>query len=804
MLLQYYSLRISFLICFLITLNWTLFSQDRKKTDSLLIVLKNTQSDTCRVHTLTDLCQELKDSDPENAMKYGEQGLSLAKKISFKNGIATCFSNLGEVLRAQGNYPKANEYYQNALKIKEELGDKTGISGCYGNIGNVYAIQGDYSKATEYFLASLKIRKELGDKKGVSACYNNIGIIYFNRGDYPKAIEYYQKSLKIKEELGDKKAASACYINIGFVYYNQGSFTKAIEYYQMALRIYEETLNKSGIALCYNNIGMVHDDQGNYSTAIEYFQRSLKLYEQLGDKNGMSGCYNNIGIAYDLLNNCAKAIEYYQKSLKIYKELNARAEVSAVFGNISATHNKLKNYPAAIEYAEKGLKIAIEIGSLDDERIAYMHLYAAYKGMENYKKALENFELSKQLSDSIFNAEKHKQLAKMEAVYQNEKKQKEIEILEKDKKLKNEEIKRQTLQKYGFLCGFALMLILASVILFSYRKIKTQKHVIEEKNEELNQQNEEIRTQRDEIEAQRDLVTKQKEHIEQIHEELTDSIHYAERIQKAVLPNLNEILSPKSQDSNSKPQDPLKFETWNSSAMLTTGLELEIFVLFKPKDIVSGDFYWMAKRNNQLLIAVADCTGHGVPGAFMSMLGVSLLNEIVARRDVTTASQVLDELRKHIIQSLQQKGISGEQKDGMDIAFVALNTDTLELQFAGANNPVYIVETGDSPVSTVREIRPDKMPVAIHENMQPFTNHVIKIQKGDTIYLMSDGYADQFGGPKGRKFYEKQLKEILLVNSHLSMEKQKEILGNTIEDWKNNYGEKYEQTDDVTVFGIKI
>ncbi|MBI5217966.1 MAG: SpoIIE family protein phosphatase [Bacteroidia bacterium] len=213
----------------------------------------------------------------------------------------------------------------------------------------------------------------------------------------------------------------------------------------------------------------------------------------------------------------------------------------------------------------------------------------------------------------------------------------------------------------------------------------------------------------------------------------------------------------------------------------------------------------------------------------MSMLGVSFLNEIVAREDVNTASQVLDELRKYVIKSLQQKGISGEHtstelsvKDGMDIAFVAINLSpqtsqvllssapgetcevyvTFTTQYAGANNPVYIVETGHVP--SLREIRPDKMPVAIHENMQPFTNHVIQLQKGDTIYLTSDGYADQFGGPKGKKFYEKQLKEMLLANSHLSMAEQKETLDKTIESWKNDYGIKYEQTDDITVMGIKI
>ncbi|MBI5219088.1 MAG: SpoIIE family protein phosphatase [Bacteroidia bacterium] len=192
--------------------------------------------------------------------------------------------------------------------------------------------------------------------------------------------------------------------------------------------------------------------------------------------------------------------------------------------------------------------------------------------------------------------------------------------------------------------------------------------------------NKELEQKNVEITEQRDLVSRQKEQIEIIHEELTDSIYYAERIQKAVLPDLENILGNSNQSDKTPP--------------LT-----DYFILFKPKNIVSGDFYWMAKRRNWLLAAVADCTGHGVPGAFMSMLGISFLNEIVAREDVQTAGQTLDELRKYIIKSLQQKGISGEQKDGMDMTFVAIDTELMELQYAGANNPLYIVSSQQEAVA---------------------------------------------------------------------------------------------------------
>ncbi|MBI5217749.1 MAG: SpoIIE family protein phosphatase, partial [Bacteroidia bacterium] len=383
------------------------------------------------------------------------------------------------------------------------------------------------------------------------------------------------------------------------------------------------------------------------------------------------------------------------------------------------------------------------------------------------------------------------------------------------------------------------------------RKLKREKAILEDKvklrTAQLQQANEEITTQRDEItaqrdlvtqqkdeiEAQRDLVTKQKEHIEHIHEELTDSIRYAERIQNAVLPGeqyimdilgMGEWASERMGESEN-----IRQEAAAGGSLPVTGYRLPItdyFILFKPKDIVSGDFYWFTKRDKWLLITVADCTGHGVPGAFMSMLGISFLNEIIAREEIQSAGGVLDELRRYVIHSLQQKGAEGEQQDGMDIAFIALNCsplekgvggfDTYELQYAGANNPLYIVtshssivtgknkqfETNDQCLMTndLLEVKADKMPIGIYQEMLPFKNNTIKVNKGDTIYLASDGYEDQFGGEKRKKFLNKRFKESLLQIAHLPMQEQREALNTIFENWKG----KGEQIDDVTVMGIRV
>ncbi|MBI4646898.1 MAG: serine/threonine-protein phosphatase [Bacteroidia bacterium] len=216
------------------------------------------------------------------------------------------------------------------------------------------------------------------------------------------------------------------------------------------------------------------------------------------------------------------------------------------------------------------------------------------------------------------------------------------------------------------------------------------------------------------------------------------------------------------------------------------------------------------------MITVADCTGHGVPGAFMSMLGISFLNEIVRKEEVTKASDVLNHLRQHVIDSLRQKGISGEQKDGMDIALAVMDTETKKLQFAGAYNPLWLIrhenilriDILDNPEDAITEIRGNKMPVAIHIIMEPFQNFEVDIEPGDTFYLFSDGYADQFGGERGKKFMSRPLKRLLMKNQKLSMQEQAEVLDKTIEEWKAFInpatGKHFEQTDDITVIGVRI
>ncbi len=320
----------------------------------------------------------------------------------------------------------------------------------------------------------------------------------------------------------------------------------------------------------------------------------------------------------------------------------------------------------------------------------------------------------------------------------------------------NEQLQKLGMQRVILIMGFVVLLLILATAYILYRSaIHRKKSIVQ-------------------LSEQHAIVSEQKNQIEKILFELTDSIRYALRIQNAVLPNEQTIRGT---------------------------IPGDFFVMYKPKDIVSGDFFFVDRRGDWTLVAVADCTGHGVPGAFVSMLCISLLNEIVKQQEITRADIILNELRDKVIDSLQQKGIQGEQMDGMDISLLLINNKTFKCHWSGANNPLYIVS---SKSNKLQEIKPDKRPISIYPDMKEFTNHEITANKGDIFYLFTDGYSDQFGGERGKKFMSRNFKNLLAENSHKSMTEQGKILDTAIENWKYGNGADFEQIDDITVLGIQI
>ena len=379
----------------------------------------------------------------------------------------------------------------------------------------------------------------------------------------------------------------------------------------------------------------------------------------------------------------------------------------------------------------------------------YLKLAETNANLNNFKKAFEFHVLYTHLNDSLFTEKLNEQITEIQTKYETEKKDKEIALLNSDKALKDATLKKQRLTIFIFIGGFFLVAISLVIIFRLYKQKQKANIILEQKNEEIS--------------LQRDFIFQQ-------NKEITSSIEYAKRIQNALLP----------------PQE------------LIDAIIPDSFILFKPRDIVSGDFYWLNQKENKIISVTADCTGHGVPGAFMSMLGISFINEIIniTKTEELRSNQVLDHLRELIITSLRQTGKQGESRDGMDMTICIIDIENKTLDFAGAYNPMYLVRNGE-----LIEAKPDKMPIGIHvKELGPFTNQIFQIEKGDIVYTCSDGYADQFGGPDNNKYRRKNFKDLLLQIHKKEMNKQKEILDKTLMDWM----EGFEQVDDILVCGIRI
>ncbi len=752
-------------------------ASDNPEIDSLLNVLKTAKNDTNKVILYNQISKKYVSTNPDKALIYAHKGLKLSKDLKFDKGIALSHTNIGIGYYYQGSCDNALREYTEALNIYEKTGDKQQIVKLLYNIGMLYHYKGEYDKAFNYYMKCLKNSKEIKNEEQITKSYNNIGGVFYVQGNYDKALEYYFKSLKISEERDDKKMVARTYDNIGGIYQEQEKNDKALEYYFKSLKIEEEINDKRGIAATYNNISQILLIKKKYEEAIEINLKSIKIYQEIGDKRGVVVSYNNLATVYteqaknnfnkghkdSLLLECNKALDFYSKSLKMNQEIGSAEEFATSYSGIGEVNYYLAHYNTSINYLLKAKAIGEKIGSPYIVNKATQMLSVSYAAIHNYRKAYLSHVLFKDTQDSLKNEENVRKVTQIGMQYEFDKKNKQREFEQKQKDLAAQaELRRQKIIQLFILFGFVVVLLFAFMVYRSYRRKQKDNKLLAEKN---------------------NLIEEQKQNI-------TDSILYAKRIQQAILPSREFIDS----------------------------VLPEHFILFRPRDIVSGDYYWITQKENKIIVTAADCTGHGVPGAFMSMLGVSFLNEIVNKNNVTQANLILNNLREHVKRTLSQTGKQNEAKDGMDIALCVIDIDNNNLQFSGAYNSLYVIRSSNDALINnntqqsatlisqdekygLFEVKADHMPVGIYlKEKESFTNNIIKINKGDALYIFSDGFSDQFGGEKGSKFKSKKFKELLLSIQDESMVKQKEILNTTIEKWKGDI----EQIDDILVFGLKI
>lgn len=611
-------------------------------------------------------------------------------------------------------------------------------------LGRNYIIEGEYILADSVLTIALKLSKQLNFKLGEVNALTNTGVLYWYQDDYPKALDYYFEALKLNEVMGNKKLLARSLTNIGLVYSSLNENPKALDYYTKALNIKKEIQDKKGSAIILGNIGEIHKKSGNYSKALTCFLDAQKVAEDLGEQGLISLYIASIGSLYEIQNDYSHALENYLNALTIAEKINDKVLLSSISNSIGGIYIKQKNYKEAERYIQNALTFSTLIGDLNNKKDAHLNLSELYSLQNKWQFALENYKNYTSARDSIFNEEKTKKTVRSEMNFAFDKKQtaEKIEQAKKDT-IALQKLEQQKMQRNYFIIGFVLMILIALLIFRSYRQ-KQKANVV-------------IALQKAEVEKQKDL-------IEEKSKEITDSIVYAKRLQDAILP-------PESYINTFLPEN---------------------FVFYKPKDIVAGDFYWMEHKDDITYLAVADCTGHGVPGAMVSVICSNALNRTVLEFGISDPGKILDKTRDLVLETFSKS--DKDVKDGMDISLCTIKSSG-EVRWAGAYNPLWYVSKG-----LLIELTADKQPIGKTEKQIPFKTHSIQLNKGDILFLFTDGYADQFGGGKGKKFKYKPLKELIMKNVNLSTAEQKTELEYAFNIWKGNL----EQVDDVCIIGVRL
>ncbi len=721
----------------------TLSPQDKYIFDSILPLYHKANHDSIRLRHLIFFANTL--GDEKIWPRYNQLALKLAEKggedkafLIFKTHA---LNNVAYELSTLKNDAKgALAIYEDIFKIQTRLNDLTGLSATTNNLANIYKKQGDTEKAIEYHLKSLTIKERNNDKLGVGISYNNLGSIYKDQGDLASAVNCFSKALKLFESQKDNRQVANALINLGRVYQNQGDVNKALENYKKAKLLFEMIGERQSVASTLHFIGLAYEDKGESEKAFKNYYEAKREYEKIGDLIGIGNSHIYIAESYRRLRRQDSAIILLNKACDIFKKGENKYTLTQAYSNLADIYFERNELLKAENYAKEALQIAKNFGYPSLIRGPSYVLYRVYKKQSKIGPSLEMYEQFIKMRDSLDRIENKKGILKQQFKSEYDKKivadsiaQANIRLIEQNKH--DHEIARQRLFTYGGVFGFVLMLVIAFI---SFRAFKNKQHA----NKEISQQ---------------------KHIIEEKQKAIVDSINYAKRIQYTLLAH----------------EDLLK------------GNLNEHFVIFKPKDIVSGDFYWATSANNKFYLAVCDSTGHGVPGAFMSLLNIGFLSEAINEKGIYQPHEVLNYVRQKLIESISKE----EQKDGFDGTLVCFDKANNSITYSSANNRVLLFQN-----EKINELGYDKMPVGQAEKLNSFNLHTVNGNKGDILYLLTDGYSDQFGGPAGKKFKYKQFSETLYQIATLPLPQQKEKLEFAFNAWK---GEQ-EQVDDVCVIGIRL
>ena len=702
---------------------------------------------------------------------------------------------LGSILTSCSAIYGSFEINKDSLyKVIDETTNDTVILASYFELGSLYLKKHPdssilmFEKSIDLISTKLKSDKlqkeeEAYFNRALPLANNRIGFIQYRRGKMEEALKVFALALNQYENLQDSSKCAVVLLNIANIYNNQNEYESAFEYSLRASEIFESQGPKQNLGPTYSLMGGILERLKKRKMAREYFLKSLLINQETGNEKGISSNYNNLGMSYLKSMDTSKAIEYLKLAAESNFKFQNDHKLSLNYYNLGSIYYKQGDFKKATEYSKKSMESA-KVNSYPiqlSKAAKLLSLTSAHNS--DWRTAYESYKTYVKMRDSLQN-EKNKEAAiKDKLQYEYEKKTEidSIKTAERDKlnesKLANAALReqKQKQQNYFLYGALALSLIFGVFVYNRFKITKKQRDIIDV-------QKQRVELQKKDIQKQKLLVDQAYDQLEEKNSEILNSINYAKRIQSAILPpdNLVKNHIPKS------------------------------FILYQPKDIVAGDFYWLETTDEATYIAAADCTGHGVPGALVSIVCNNALNRSVREYGLTEPKEILNKTREIVIEEFDKS--EEEVKDGMDIALCAITKNTVN--FAGANNPLWIVRKTEyltkkqhSERSTILgsqysliEYRASKQPIGLYAGMKEFDQYEIQKCEGDIYYLFSDGFADQFGGPKGKKYKYKPFKEFLIKIQDLEMNEKKTAIQNEFNQWKSDF----EQVDDLCVIGFRF
>jgi serine phosphatase RsbU (regulator of sigma subunit)/tetratricopeptide (TPR) repeat protein len=688
-------------------------------------------------------------ADSLNTLNQNEDAISVLKKAlkspslkTNKHELSTIYTDLGDYYSDLQEYHLSIFCFNKSLVFNKDLKDEllfirnyTGLAGAYSNFGKTDTVLGCLKNALQ-----LAEKNQVKYYKFLKVIYNSLGVSHSAKFNFPVALKYFYKAINICEKKNDIDGLSSTYNNMGNLYSELGDFNKALEYYRKEMQILP-----SSYALV--NLGILYEDIGNNDSAFYYIKKAIQSDQLSGDKAGLSTSYTVIGNLFKKSHQLDSAFFYYDLSTQYALQIEDEQVIQNNNYNIVDIFMSQKKYREAKILAEKNLKSIMQGDDLGFISDTYSQLKDICNYLGEFKQAFEYQTQYIVYKDSVLEADKTLEVKKIELNAEYKTKSSNDSLLHAQATLYNDlkhetEIKKQRMILFGFILILGLV---AAFSVFVYNRYK-----VSIKQKEI------INLQKNEMYSQKLLV-------EEKQKEIIDSINYAKRIQYTLLAHKD---------------------------FLTTYIPNH-FVYFNPKDIVSGDFYWATKKDQKFYMAVCDSTGHGVPGAFMSLLNIGFLSEAINEKGIEKPNEVFNYVRQKLINSLSKDG----QKDGFDGVLLCMDLQTKQITYSAANNKPILISDNQFV-----ELGADRMPVGKGERKDEFKLYTIDGKQGDMLYLYTDGYADQFGGPKGKKYKYKPLNDLILLHHENPIHEQQLLLQRNFESWRGDL----EQVDDVCVIGIKI